>query len=303
MKNHLSILLLLALGLFACNNSTTQSETSDDTATDMQHAQFGGLALYSLRDSMAARPREVLQEVADIGYKYIEAANYENGKFYGMSPTDFKAYLDEVGLIPLSAHQGSVTLDNADQMIADTKAAGFKYFVIPVPPMGHFKFDQATGKLSMSEDLETVMNIINTVGEKCTAAGLQLLYHNHNFEFEANANGIVPMDYFLEHSDPANVNFQMDLYWVTKAGEDPLAWFAKAPGRFKSWHVKDMDDQGRFAPVGTGSIDFARILEHKDESGMEYYFVEQDQTFGNTPIEAVTISHNALEEIGFQAVN
>ena len=303
MKNHISILIFLALGLFACNNSTPQEGVSEATETTMENAQFGGLALYSLRDSMAVHPREVLKEVADIGYKYIEAANYEDGKFYGMSPTDFKAYLDEIGLIPMSVHQGSVTLDNADQMIADTKAAGFKYFVIPVPPMGHFKFDQATGTLNMSEDLETVMNIINTIGAKCTAAGLQLLYHNHNFEFEENANGIVPMEYFLEHSDSANVNFQMDLYWVTKAGEDPLAWFAKAPGRFKSWHVKDMDDEGRFAPVGTGHIDFARILEHKDESGMECYFVEQDRTFNNTPIEAVTISHNALKEIGFQNVN
>ena len=91
----------------------------------------------------------------------------------------------------------------------------------------------------------------------------------------------------------------MDLYWVTKAGADPVTYFEKYPGRFKLWHVKDMDDQGRFAPVGEGTIDFAKILANKDKSGMQYYFVEQDQTFNHEPLEAIQISHKGLEEIGF----
>jgi sugar phosphate isomerase/epimerase len=152
----------------------------------------------------------------------------------------------------------------------------------------------------MSEELEEIMSIINTIAEKCTAAGLECLYHNHDMEFKANSKGIVPIDYFIENSDPAHLNFQMDLYWVTKAGADPLAYFNKAPGRFKSWHVKDMDDQGRFAPVGKGSIDFANILKHKDQAGLEYYFVEQDRTFEETPMVAVKISHDALSTIGFK---
>lgn len=301
MKNLLFFLGFLTLILTACNNDTSSQEaTTETTEAEETSSQFGGVALYSLRDSMAVRPKEILKEVADIGYQYIEAANYEDGKFYGMAPAEFKAYLDEIGLTPMSAHQGSVTLENADQMIADTKAAGFKYFVIPIPPMGHFKYDPDTQTIGMSEEIEEIVSIINTIGEKCTAAGLELLYHNHAFEFEENSKGIVPMQYFLDHTDPKHVNFQLDLYWVNKAGEDPLTWFAKAPGRFVSWHVKDMDDQGRFAPVGTGSIDFANILKHKDESGMEFYFVEQDQTFNNTPLEAVTISHKALADIGFK---
>lgn len=263
-------------------------------------ASFGGLALYTLRDTLAKAPKEVLKEVAAVGYKYIEAAGYTDGKFYGMTPAEFKSYLAEVGLTPMSSHHGDVTLDNADQMIADVKAAGFQYFVIPVPPMGNFKYDPATQKLSMSEDVAAVMDIINAIAEKCTAAGIKCLYHNHNFEFEANAKGIVPMDYFIEHSDPANLNFQMDLYWVTKAGADPIAYFNKAPGRFKSWHVKDMDDQGRFAPVGTGHIDFAPILAQKDLAGMEFYYVEQDNTFDQKPMEAIRISHEGLKKFGFK---
>jgi len=262
--------------------------------------QSAGMTLYTVRDLMDENPKETLQEIAAIGYKYIEATGYNDGKFYGMAPEEFKAYLESLGLTPLSTHMGMVTLDNADQLIADVKAAGFKYFVIPVPPMGHFSYNAETQTLHMSEEVEEITGILNTVGEKCKAAGLELLYHNHSFEFEENANGIVPMDYFLEHTDPETVNFQMDLYWVTKAEVDPLTYFEKYPGRFKMWHVKDMDEQGRFAPVGKGTIDFGRVLAKKDVSGMKYYIVEQDRTFdGMEPMEAIKISHGNLEKIGF----
>jgi len=297
-----AFLVMLTLGLGACDTAPKDSEETK-TETEMENTSttaFGGLALYTLRDTLANEPKQILKEVATIGYKYIEAAGYSEGKFYGMEPAEFKSYLDEVGLVPISSHQGAVTLDNADEQIAAVKAAGFKYFVIPIPPMGHFKVDPATNALGMSEEIEEVMDIINTIAEKCTAAGLECLYHNHDFEFIANAEGIVPLDYFIENSDPKHLNFQLDLYWATKAGADPIAYFNKAPGRFKSWHVKDLDDQGRFAPVGTGSIDFARILTQKEQSGMEYYFVEQDKTFDQTPMEAIVISHEAIGKIGFK---
>jgi sugar phosphate isomerase/epimerase len=262
--------------------------------------RFGGMTLYTVRNEMGTDPKGTLKKVSDIGYKFIEAADYQNDKFYGMSPEEFKKELSDLGLTPLSAHMGSVTLENADKLIADVKAAGFNYFVAPVPPMGLFKYDQETKSLSMSEDLDSLVNILKTIGEKCSAAGLEFLYHNHGFEFEENKNGVVPIEYMLEKLDAENVNFQMDLYWVTKAGADPVAYFEKYPGRFVVWHVKDMDNQGRFAPVGTGTLDFQRILKHKDVAGMEYYIVEQDQTFdGMQPIEAIKISYEGLKEIGF----
>lgn len=298
------LFVLLSLSLASCGNANQGGDEAGETAAaseaESPSGQFGGLALYTLRDTMAKDPKGVLKKVADIGYKYIEAAGYDDGKFYGMEPAEFKSYLGEIGLEPVSSHHGGVTLDNADEMIAAAKEAGFKYFVIPIPPMGHFKVDPETRSMGMSEELETVMNIINTIAEKCTAAGLQCLYHNHDFEFKENAEGVTPLDYFIENSDPEHLNFQIDLYWATKAGVDPIAYFEKAPERFKVWHVKDMDEQGRFAPVGTGTIDFARILEQKDLSGMEHYFVEQDRTFNHPPMEAVTISHEGLEEIGFE---
>lgn len=302
---YLNFFLLLTVLLFAACLDPQQSNESETATTEQSQAAktdsaFGGLALYTLRDTLAQDPKGVLQAVADMGYRYIEAAGYADGKFYGMEPQAFKAYLDQIGLIPMSSHHGDVTLGNADEMIAAAKAAGFTYFVIPIPPMGHFHYDAATQTMGMSNEVEEVMDIINTIAAKCHAAGIQCLYHNHNFEFNVNEAGIVPMHYFIEESNPEHLSFQMDLYWVTQAGADPLDYFAKAPGRFVSWHVKDMDDQGRFAPVGTGHIDFGRILEQAEQAGLKHYFVEQDMTFNHPPLEAIAISHEALEEIGFE---
>ena len=269
--------------------------------TTQAQEKFGGLALYTVRDAMGEDARATLKAVADAGYKNIEAAGYSDGKFYNMTPAEFKTYVKELGLNPISTHQGSVTLENADAMMADVKAAGFQYFVIPVPPMGLFKVDSETRTMGMTGGAENLANILTTLGKKAKKAGLKLLYHNHDFEYLKDTEGIVPIDYLLEHCDPKYVNFQMDLYWVTKAGADPVAYFNKYPKRFKIWHVKDMDDQGRFAPVGKGQIDFARILANKELSGMKYYMVEQDRTFDDLkPLEAIKISHEGLKEIGFK---
>lgn len=260
-----------------------------------------GATLYTLRDLMDQDAKGVLKQVAEMGYVNIEATNYQNGTFYGMPPAEFKSYLESLGLVPLSVHQGGVTLENADQYIADTKAAGFKYFVIPVPPMGMFTFDMETRTMGMNGTPEEITDILITLAKKCKAAGLELLYHNHNFELTPDANGVVLLDYMLENTDPELVNFQMDLYWMNNGGADPVAYFDKYPGRFKIWHVKDADEQGRFAPAGTGTIDFKRILAAREKSGMEYYIVEQDMTFdGMQPMEAIQISYDNLKTLGYR---
>lgn len=261
---------------------------------------FGGLALYTVRESMGEDAKATLQKVADAGYAYIEAADYKDGKFYGMEPQAFKAYAESLGLDPVSAHMGSVTLDNADQQIADTKAAGFEYFTIPVPPMGMFTFDPKNRTMGMKGTMKEFADILTTLGKKCEAAGLKLLYHNHDFEFKDNEEEVKPIVYLLENTDPKYVNFQMDLYWVTRAGADPVDYFEEYPGRFKLWHVKDMDEEGKFAPVGEGTIDFKRILGEKGTSGMIKYFVEQDMTWDKKPLEVIKISHKGLKEIGFK---
>jgi sugar phosphate isomerase/epimerase len=290
MKKHLNLsftlLLAMLMGFTACSQKAEETvEVAEESP-----AKFGGLALYTVRDAMGKDPKGTLKSVADAGYAYVEAAGYADGKFYGMEPLAFKSFLDSLGLEPKSTHMGGVTLDNADEQIAAAKAAGFQYFVIPVPPMGMFTF--GPDGMGMKGTPAELVSILKTIGEKCSAAGLKLLYHNHDFEFIAMKDGTILTDYILENTDPAHVNYQMDLFWVTKAGVDPLTYFEKYPGRFKAWHVKDMNDSSQFAPVGTGNIDFKRILAEKSKSGMEYYLVD--------PLEAIKISHKGLEEIGFK---
>ena len=298
MKKHfkLPFILLVALifGLGACSEKA--AETGE--ITEEAPAKFGGLALYTVRDAMGTDPKGTLKAVAEAGYAYVEAAGYADGLFYGMEPAAFKSYLDSLGVTAKSTHMGGVTLDNADEQIAATKAAGIEYFVIPVPPMGMFTFGPAG--MGMKGTPAELVEILKTIGAKCSAAGLKLLYHNHDFEFKTMEDGTILTDYILENTNPADVNYQMDLFWVTKAGVDPLTYFEKYPGRFKAWHVKDMNDSSQFAPVGTGNIDFERILAAKAQSGMEYYLVEQDNTFGLDPLEAIKISHAGLKEIGFK---
>lgn len=291
----LTLLLALALGFTAFSPKTETTKTETAPAK-----KFGGLALYTVRDAMGKDPKGTLKAVADAGYAYVEAANYADGKFYGMTPAEFKSYLGSLGLTAKSAHMGMVNMENADQLIADVKAAGITYFVIPVPPMGMFKFDPATRTMGMTGTADDLVKIMDTLGEKCFNAGLQLLYHNHDFEFKPMADGTVIEDVLLEKCNPKYVNFQMDLFWVTKAEVDPLTYFEKYPGRFKAWHVKDMSTEGVFAPVGTGTIDFKRILAEKKKSGMEFYLVEQDNTFGVDPLEAIKISHEGLVKFGFK---
>lgn len=296
-KTYLNFLLALAIvGQTACS-SGEKTETSTETEISEEKTSFGGLALYTVREAMSADAKGTLQKVADAGYAYVEAAGYSEGKFYGMEPAEFKSYLESIGLSARSSHMGMVNLENADQLITDTKAAGIEYFVIPVPPMGMFTF--GPDGMGMKGTPEELVEILNTLGEKCAAAGLNLLYHNHDFEFMENEEGIVVADYILENTDPAQVNFQMDLFWVTKAGANPMEYFAKYPGRFKAWHVKDMNPEGEFAPVGTGSINFAQILAQKEQAGMELYFVEQDRTFDLDPLEAIKISHKGIKDFGF----
>ena len=288
------------LCMLSCKEKEGKTTNTKEETSIKQDTRLGGLALYTVRDAMAEDAKATLKTVANIGYATIEAAGYKDGSYYNMSPADFKNYLVTLNLTGVSTHQSSVTLDNAAVEMAHAKEAGFEYFVVPIPPMGLFNYDNDTNTMSMTGGAKNLANILDELGLKAKNAGLKLLYHNHDFEFKKDEDGIVPIDYLLENCNPDLVNFQMDLFWVTKAGADPLAYFEKYPGRFKMWHVKDMNQEGNFAPVGNGTIDFASILAQKEKSGMLYYMVEQDKTFTMKPLEAIKVSHKAIEHIGFK---
>lgn len=262
--------------------------------------RFGGAMLYTVREEMKNNPEKTIAEVGAMGYEYLELAGYNDGEFYGMTPENFSTLLQKNGLRAVSSHHGEITLENADKTIADVKALGIPYLVVPIPPMGMFTHNPESNKMGLKGSSEKLVEILNVLGKKCSEEGIKLLYHNHDFEFEKNENDFIIIDYLLKNTDPTYVNFQMDLFWTTKAGADPLAYFDRFPGRFKSFHVKDRDAQGRFSPVGEGVIDFQSIIVEKEKAGMEFFFVEQDRTSdGITPLEALKISHSNLRSLGF----
>jgi sugar phosphate isomerase/epimerase len=228
---------------------------------------------------MGKDAKGTLAKVAAQGYKTVETFGYGNGKWFGMNAAELRAELKSHGLTTPSGHTfpASVFLQSGWEekwkpAVADAKAVGQEYIVIPW----------------MEEQFRTDINnfkkmaaVLNKAAEICKQTGIKLAYHNHDFEFAplAGTNGY---DVLLKETDPKLVFFEMDIYWVSKAGKDPLAFFSKYPGRFAMWHVKDMDNtpQKNFTEVGSGVIDFKKIFTHAKQSGMKYFFVEQDQCPG-----------------------
>ena len=250
------------------------------------------LQLYSVRDDMKTDPRGTLAKVGEIGYPYVEAAGYENGKFYGMTPAEFKAEVEKDGMIFLSSHTGQPLPDQAhwnqvmawwDTCIDAHVAAGVKYIVQP------FMGESAYRNL---DTLKMYCDYFNKVGEKCAARGIQFGYHNHESEFKMIDSTRV-YDVMLKNTDPSKVFFQMDLWWITQGGGDPLTYFKEYPGRFLLWHVKDEKELGQ-----SGKIDFAPIFAQASEAGVKYYIVEIEE-YNMAPIESVRQSFDYLVKAGF----
>ena len=238
-----------------------------------------GLQLYTLRNEMGKDAKGTLAKVAAQGYKTVETFGYGNGKWFGMNAAELRAELKSLGLTTPSGHTfpASVFLSSGWEekwkpAVADAKAVGQEYIVVP------WMEEQYRTDINNFKKLAAVLN---KAAEICKQAGIKLAYHNHDFEFAplAGTNGF---DVLLKDTDPKLVFFEMDIYWVSKAGKDPLAFFSKYPGRFAMWHVKDMDNtpQKNFTEVGSGVINYKKIFNYAKQSGMKYFFVEQDQCPG-----------------------
>jgi sugar phosphate isomerase/epimerase len=224
-----------------------------------------GLQLYTLRDMMAVSVPATLKLVAAVGYKELEFAGY-----YEHKPSEIKALLNGEGLSAPSAHIPLTEFDQGVNKVIDhALAVGHKYIVIP-----YLTEEQRGTGIDVYKKLAQKCNVI---GEACNKVGLKLAYHNHDFEFEMR-DGQLPYDVLLNETDKNLLAMEMDLYWMVKAKQDPLAYFKQHPGRFKLWHVKDMDEAGNFADVGTGTIDFKPIFAQSALSGVEHRFVERDKT-------------------------
>ncbi|GAB3038131.1 sugar phosphate isomerase/epimerase family protein [Spirosoma pulveris] len=249
-----------------------------------------GLQLYTLRNELSKDPEGTLKKVAEIGYKEVETFGYANGKFLGKTPGEFKSFLSGLGLSTPSGHYMPNNLKKDWSMVVDHAAeAGQKYM------MCAFLFPQDRKTV---DDYKKLGELFNQSGEVCRKAGIQFGYHNHDFEFQP-LDGQLPYDLLLKETDPRLVKMELDLYWATHAGIDPLELFKKNPGRFPLVHLKDMakTQKREFAEIGTGTLDFQRILDARKLAGIEHYFVEQDAVTKGTPLEAIAISFQNAQKL------
>jgi sugar phosphate isomerase/epimerase len=258
--------------------------TAPQQATTPQQAAIPGigLQLYTIRDAMAADVPGSLKKVADMGYKYLELADYANGKFYGKTPPEFRKLCDDLGLEIISSHTqvegAGVTLENAKIMAEDHVKLGVKYCLQP------WIVEEMRTTIASYQRMAANWNKIGAIMKE---HGMQFGYHNHNFEF-ATVEGKVPyFDVLLAELDKDLVVFELDMFWTTKAGHNPIDIIKQYPGRFHLFHLKDSYtktapffdlNKADIAPVGEGVIDFKAILAVKDVAGMKYMVVEQDDS-------------------------
>ncbi len=231
-----------------------------------------GIQLYTLRGPIKDGVIPVLQQLSKIGYNNIEAYGF-NGKFFGIEPAEFKEINNDLGMKLTSTHTG-ITLDNVDEYIEAAQIAGLQFLIIPTP--GNRPHETIDDFKKMAENF-------NLIGERVANAGMNLGYHNHALEFR-EVDGKVLYNVLLEETDPELVCFQPDIYWFRKGGADPIEYFNMYPGRFKTWHIKDIAANGESTIIGNGEIDFPEIFKFADVAGMEYFYVEQEQ-YDQAPID------------------
>jgi len=222
-----------------------------------------GIQLYTVRQALDTDLAGTLERLAAIGYKEVEFA-WNRGK----SPADTRKLLQNTRLIAPAAHLSVTDFEtdwNTTTVMAQT--LGIEYLILAgIDDAEHASLD----------DYRRWAERFNGFGRKARAAGFRFGYHNHAAEL-VPIEGQRPYDMLLQGTDPADVVFEMDIYWVLQGGGDPLAYFARWPGRFPLVHVKGRAADGRMVDVGTGSVDWAAIFAKRDEAGIRHYFVEHDE--------------------------
>ena len=257
---------------------------SESTASGARRLDRIGLQLYTVRSRMATDFQGTLDRVAEIGYREVEFAGY-----FEHDPAEVKSALANAGLKAPAAHVPlELVRDDMPRLLDAATTIGHRWLVVAWIPEEERSAD----------GYRSVVDTFNHAGEEAWAAGLRFAYHNHDFEF-ADLEGRPAYDFLLEMSDPERVEFELDLYWITHGGRDPLDYFERYPGRFPLVHVKDSagPPQHRMVEVGAGVIDFAKIFARSERAGMQHYFVEHDNP--QDPLASIAASYDYLSNLSF----
>lgn len=251
-----------------------------------------GLQLYTLRDDLPKDPKAILKKIAGFGYKQVEGYEGEKGLWWGMKHQEFKKYLKGLGITMVSSHCD--TVKDFEKKAAEAAEVGLKYLISPW-----------VGPQKSIDDYKKIADSFNTAGEICKKNGIRFAYHNHDYSFVKLDNGQYATDIFMEGTDASLVDFEMDIYWVVTAGQDPEAWLKKYPNRFRLCHVKDRsktakaDEHDASVDLGTGNIDYQKIISTASQNGMKYYIVEQEKYEGTTPLKSAAADAKWLKKLRY----
>ena len=271
------------LGLMVAATGASMAFPGLTSAGGMRRVNPIGVQLYTVRDLLAADPSGTLAAIAEIGYGEVETAGYAD-----LTPARFAAALNDAGLSAPSAHVPLPVVESEPESVIEAAMiVGHSYLVVP-----WLSEDQRDSL----DKYRHLADVLNAFGEQCANAGLQLAYHNHDFEFTP-MDGTVPYDLLLDRCDVDLVKFELDLFWATKAKADPTACFQAWPGRFPLCHVKDMNAAGEMVAVGEGEIDFSALFKAGETGGLKHYFVEHDNPVD--ALQSITTSFASVSAIRF----
>lgn len=248
-----------------------------------------GIQLWSVKEDMAADAKGTLTNLGSYGYTQIESFDGEQGIFWGMKPTEFKKFLSDNGLTLKASHVDFRT--DFEKKLEGAAEAGAQYLIAPW-----------LGPQESIDDFRRYAEQFNKLGEACKSRGLKFAYHNHDYSF-FELDGEIPQRVMMDETQPDLVDFEMDIYWVVTAGEDPVKWMKEYKNRFTLSHVKDRKTgatpEEKFASVqlGTGSIDYGRVLSEAQATGMQYFFVEQEAFEGTTPMESAKANAEYMKKL------
>ncbi len=284
-KDFIKLSSLGFLGLYSCGISPFKKRQNTLA-----------IQLYTVRDAMSANPEKTLERLAAMGFTGLEIYAY-NSTFFGKSRQEFQRILKNTGLRVISSHhitgnfnkgQGTL-LYNWEKSVEDLHFIGSEYMVCS------YLFPEER----TLENYKKLPELLENSGKATKEAGIQFAYHNHDFEFEKFDDNRNVYDFILENSSPELVKMELDLYWISKAGIDPLMYFEKYPGRFPLWHVKDMKAGTKdFTEIGNGTIDFERIFKAGKQAGLQYWFLEQDSSDKDI-FESICISNEFIAKNRF----
>mgnify|MGYP001332349042 CR=1 FL=1 len=305
MKRFQLLLAIVALGFTAaCNDAPdtvpTDTETLSSAAITLEGDFDGplGLQLWSVRHEMEQDVRGTLARVHEMGFREVETAGT-----YGMSAEAFRQVLDSVGLEVTAAHVPFERLrDSTDAVLDEAEILGAEYVGIAWYPHPEGQpFTEALARQAAAD--------FNRIGQAARERGLRFFYHNHGYEFQPYRDGTL-FDLIVQQTDPELVDFEIDVFWTARPGQDPAALLRKYPDRWKLMHVKDMAQgtpmndltghatEADNVAVGSGQLDYAAILQAAEEIGLEHYYIE-DET--SAPMQNIPLSIQYLETLRYDS--